>query len=220
MEKEVFDFLKRLEKNNNRDWFKDHKSDFENAKNLANNLFNKMYVTISEIDELEPLKIFRIYKDVRFSADKTPYKTHFSAQMGRLKPHNRGGCYLQIQPGNSFLAIGFWEPNKEDLFRIRKEFELDDAFEKVLSNTTLKKVFPDLIGEELKTAPKGFDKMHERIHLIRKKQFLLIRNFSDEEVLNENFLSTIVKSYSAAKPFVTYFTNILTTNLNGESIFD
>ena len=216
MEQMVFDFLTRLEKNNNRDWFKDHKAEFELAKAKADHFFREMYVSLSEMDELEPLKIFRIYKDVRFSADKTPYKTHFSAQMGRLKPHDRGGCYLQLQPENSFLAIGFWEPNKEDLFRIRKEFELDDEFENILKEASLKEVFSTLVGDELKTAPKGFDKTHERIHLIRKKQFLLIRNFSDKEVMDKDFNQTICKSYAAAKPFVNYFTNVLTTNLNGE----
>src|SRR5690554_7274707 len=116
------------------------------------------------------MKMYRIYRDVRFSGDKTPYKTHFAMYAGRLKSDYRGGYYLHIEPGNSFLGIGFWNPEKEDLLRIRKEIELDDELQTILNNKEIRSTFETIVGDEVKTAPKGFDKNHERIHLIKKKQ--------------------------------------------------
>ena len=105
----------------------------------------------------------------------------------------RGGYYLHIEPGASFVGGGFWEPNKEDLFRIRKEIELDASeLRQIINQSTFKKYFGTLEGEELKTDPRDFDKMHPDIDIIRKKQFLVTRSFSDKEVtmpasINANF---------------------------------
>ena len=141
MEKEVVLFLDQLSKNNNREWFTENKKMFENAKNKAHSVFQNIYDQFKNIDELEPLKMYRIYRDVRFSVDKTPYKNHFSMFAGRLKPDFRGGYYLHIQPGNSFIGIGFFEPEKDDLLRIRKEIELDDELQQILDSKKVKEVF-------------------------------------------------------------------------------
>ena len=124
-EKSSFQYLKDLKKNNNRDWFAEHKPRFVEAQNNAKAFYGAIQDNLNVHDEIEKLKIFRIYRDVRFSKDKTPYKPHFAGSFSRLGKHLRGGYYLRIRPGESFLAGGFWEPNKEDLFRIRKEIELD-----------------------------------------------------------------------------------------------
>lgn len=218
MEKAVLRFLNDLEKNNNREWFKEHKDDFDLAKGQADHLFAKVYEGLGKSDVLEPLKIFRIYRDVRFSKDKAPYKNHFSVYIGRLKPDYRGGYYLHIEPGKSFLGLGFWEPNKEDLYRIRKEIELDDELELILNSEEIKSTFGALFGDELKTAPKGFDKDQERIGLIRKKQFLLKHDFSDAEVLHADFSNRVVELFLTGKPFMDYMTDVLLTNLNGERL--
>ncbi|MBA5793221.1 DUF2461 domain-containing protein [Flavobacterium sp. xlx-214] len=218
MEKKVLDFLKKLEKNNNREWFQDNKTIFEDSKQSADVAFQEVYKKLSSSDELSPLKIYRIYRDVRFSTDKTPYKNHFSMYVGRQQPDNRGGYYLHIQPGESFIGVGFFGPNKEDLLRIRKEIELDDELQQILQSKEIKKTFGDLVGEEVKTAPKGFNKEHERINLIKKKQFLLIHKLSDEDVLSKDFTDKVVTVFKASRPFVNYITDVLLTNLNGEKI--
>lgn len=213
---QVLDFIKKLEKNNNREWFVENKKSFEEAKEVAAGLFNAVYNELKPADHLEPLKIYRIYRDVRFSADKTPYKNHISMYMGRLQPDYRGGYYLHIEPGKSFIGVGFFDPNKEDLLRIRKEIELDDELETILNSKDIKTTFGTLEGDEVKTAPKGFDKTHERIALLKKKQFLLIHKFTDKEVLSPDFYKEAAKVFKKSRPFVDYMTDVLLTNLNGE----
>lgn len=215
----ITNFLKQLEKNNNRDWFNTHKNEFDTAKAEADLIFNAIYQELSKKEELEPLKIYRIYRDVRFSNDKTPYKIHFSAQSGRKKPHNRGGYYFHIQPNHNFIGIGFWGPERDDLIRIRKDIEVSDELEKILQSKTLIKEFGEMQGEEVKSAPKGFSKDHERIALLRKKQYLFIKNFTDEEVLAEDFPKKVAKSIQVLQPFLNYMTEVLTTDENGQPLF-
>ncbi|MFV0171587.1 DUF2461 domain-containing protein [Empedobacter falsenii] len=215
----ITNFLKQLEKNNNRDWFNTHKNEFDTAKAEADLIFNAIYQELSKKEELEPLKIYRIYRDVRFSNDKTPYKIHFSAQSGRKKPHNRGGYYFHIQPNHNFIGIGFWGPERDDLLRIRKDIEVSDELEKILQSKTLIKEFGEMQGEEVKSAPKGFSKDHERIALLRKKQYLFIKNFTDEEVLAEDFPKKVAKSIQVLQPFLDYMTEVLTTDENGQPLF-
>ncbi|MFV0163234.1 DUF2461 domain-containing protein [Empedobacter falsenii] len=215
----ITNFLKQLEKNNNRDWFNTHKNEFDTAKAEADLIFNAIYQELSKKEELEPLKIYRIYRDVRFSNDKTPYKIHFSAQSGRKKPHNRGGYYFHIQPNHNFIGVGFWGPERDDLLRIRKDIEVSDELEKILQSKTLIKEFGEMQGEEVKSAPKGFSKDHERIALLRKKQYLFIKNFTDEEVLAEDFPKKVAKSIQVLQPFLNYMTEVLTTDENGQPLF-
>jgi len=165
--------------------------------------------------------MFRIYRDVRFSHDKTPYKTHFAGSFSRSGARLRGGYYLRIKPGESFVATGFWDPNKEDLLRLRKELELDASdFRKVIEDKKFKKIWGELQGDQVKTAPKGFNKEHENIDLIKKKQFIFVRNFTDNEVLADDFGKKVGASFKAIRPYFDLMSDILTTNLNGESILD
>lgn len=212
----VLDYINKLQQNNNREWFTENKKSFEDAKETASSLFNAVYNELKSSDHLEPLKIYRIYRDVRFSSDKTPYKNHFSMFMSRSQPDFRGGYYLHIESGKSFIGVGFFDPNKEDLLRIRKEIELDDELETILNSKDIKATFGTLEGDEVKTAPKGFDKTHERIALLRKKQFLLIHKFTDKEVLSPDFYKEAAKVFKKSRPFVDYMTDVLLTNLNGE----
>src|SRR5690554_4753784 len=104
MQQQVLDFLEDLAKNNNKVWFDEQKEQFESAKEAALESFNSIYMELAQNDFLEPMKMYRIYRDLRFSKDKTPYKQHFAMYAGRLKPNYRGGYYLHIQPNNSFLG--------------------------------------------------------------------------------------------------------------------
>lgn len=220
LKKSTFQFLKDLKQNNDREWFQEHKNIFTEAQNDAKSFYHEILNNLNKHDEIEKFKLFRIYRDVRFSKDKTPYKPHFAGSYSRLGKELRGGYYLRLKPNETFLAGGFWEPNKEDLFRIRKEFEYDDKeIRKIISNKKFKQIFGGTLeGEELKTAPKGFDKEHPAIDLIRKKAFIAIRKFTDEEVLSPNFMEEVDDSFKALRPYFDYMSEVLTTNLNGESL--
>ncbi|WP_405567640.1 DUF2461 domain-containing protein [Polaribacter sp. Asnod6-C07] len=221
LEKSTFQFLKDLHINNNRDWFAEHKPKYTEAQQNAKSVFLAINDRLSEHDEIEKSKMMRIYRDVRFSDDKTPYKAHFANSYSRLGKELRGGYFLRIRPGESFLAGGFWEPNKDDLFRIRKEIEQDASeIKEILEDATYQKHFGNKFDSfsELKTAPRGFDKAHPDIDLLRKKGFIATKNFTDAEVLSEDFIDQVDESFKALRPFFNLFSDILTTNLNGESL--
>ena len=219
--KEVFLFLKELEQNNTREWFTENKDRFKELQSSVKDVLGVLMEKMKRHDDIEKMKMFRIYRDVRFSKNKTPYKTHMAGSYARAGARLRGGYYVHIAPGESFIATGFWNPEKEDLLRIRKELELDaEEFKAVIYDPKFKEIWGNLVGEELKTAPKGFDKEHPDIALIRKKQFIFIRKFTDKEVLSKDFVNTVDESFKAIRPYFDLMSDILTTNLNGESLLD
>ncbi len=219
----LFAYFKRLEKNNNRDWFNENKQEFKTIEKDVKLFYKALFDTLNTHDEIDKLKVFRIYRDVRFSKNKLPYKTHFGGAFNRVKPRLRGGYYLHIQPNNeSFIATGFWEPAKEDLLRIRREFEMDDSeIRAILENKKFNTVWGNTFeGDEVKTAPRGFDKTHKSIDLIKKKQYIFTRKFTDKEVLDIDFINKVDKSFKAVRPFFDYMSDVLTTDLNGVSLLD
>jgi uncharacterized protein (TIGR02453 family) len=213
-------FFKKLKKNNNRDWFTENKPKFKELELEIKTFGEELKDRLNEFDNVDRFKLFRIYRDIRFSKDKTPFKTHFGLYWNRLKPRLRGGYYLHISPNNNFLACGFWDPNPKDLYRIRKEF-LHDAneFRKILKSKEIYSNWGNLEGTELKTAPRNFDKNHPDIDLIRKKQFVFKIKYSDKEVLEKRFIDKIELSLKAIRPFLNYMTDVLTTDENGESLY-
>lgn len=216
-----FDFLNQLESNNNREWFTEHKEDFDVVFAEVKAFFKIVHDEMAVLDAIERFHVHRIYRDVRFSKDKTPYKTYFGLHLGRKKPLLRGGYYLNIEPGRSFVGGGFWEPNKDDLNRIRKEIEFDDTeLRALITAPEFVNYFGGLTGEELKTAPRGFDKEHPAIDLLRKKQFLVMRSFTDEEVLDPFFMKEVIATFKVMRPFFDYMSMVLTTNANGEPLFE
>jgi len=218
----IFKFLTDLENNNTREWFAENKDYYLKEEEKIKEFFTAINEKLSAIDNISGMKAYRIYRDIRFSKDKTPYKTYRSCSYKRATDALRGGYHLEITPGGSFLATGFWQPNKEDLFRIRKELELDgDTITEILNTKDIKETFGGLYkGQSLKKAPKGFDKNHPNINLINKKDFILMRRFTNKEVLDKNFYKTVLNSFETIRPFFNYMSNILTTNLNGESLIE
>jgi uncharacterized protein (TIGR02453 family) len=217
--KEVFSFLNRLKNNNHRNWFDAHKSEFKQIDDALKEFYTFVVEDLNVSDTIDKMKIFRIYRDVRFSKDKTPYNTHRSVSFSRATESLRGGYYLKIAPGESRMAGGFFQPNPVDLKRIRKEFETDDQeIREIINDSTFTKMFVSLEGDEVKTAPRGFDIEHPAIDLIRKKSFLAVRRFTDEEVLSANFRQELKESYLALRPFFDYMSAVLTTDLNGVSL--
>jgi uncharacterized protein (TIGR02453 family) len=223
--KSNLDFIRKLKKNNNREWFNKNKDwylrEHQNTIDFADALIDEL----NKYDEIETpsgkRSLFRIYRDVRFGKDKSPYKANWSGSLKRATPFRRGGYYFSIAPGNSYAAGGFWGPNPGDLALIRGHISRDDiGLREVIADRSFKKTFGELAGEKVKTAPKGYSKDHPAIDLLRYKQFLVSHKFSDEEVLAPDFQKKVAKVYLAMHPFFDYMSEILTTDLNGISLVD
>lgn len=214
-------FLKDLSANNNREWFQANKARYEAALANMKQFAQAVENVLEETDLLETATLFRIYRDVRFSKDKSPYKNNFGLGLSRATKRLRGGYYLQVEPGASFVGGGFWQPNAEDLKRIRAEFAMDDQpIREIMADARFQQYFGMLQGEELKTAPSGIDKNHPAIDLLRKKGFVVKRNFTDEQVTSDQFLQEVNQSFQAMRPYFDYMSMVLTTDLNGERLLE
>ena len=217
--KNIFTFLNALKNNNERQWFKENISTFRTAESEVKLFYSQLYDQLNQLDSIDNFKVFRIYRDIRFSKNKTPYKTHFGMAFHREKPALRGGYYIHIEPNNSFLGVGFWGPSPKDLYRIRKELEADaDELREIINKPTFKKYWGILKGDELKTAPKGFNKTHANIDLIKKKQYTFYKEITDEELVSDDFSVLLEDHFKHIRPYFDYMSNLLTTNLNGESL--
>lgn len=220
----TFTFLGDLSQNNHREWFQENKSHYEAAHQEMIRFAEDLLMEMGQHDHLVEMtgkkSLFRIYRDVRFSKNKVPYKTHWAGQMKRATEALRGGYYYHLAPGNqSFLAGGFWAPDKDDLKRIRQEIEADDQpLRDIIADDRFVELFGELQGDELKTAPKGFNKEHPAIDLIRKKQFIVTRKFTDEEAMADDFIQEVVATFRGMRPFFDYMSEVLTTDSNGVSI--
>src|ERR1044072_423716 len=218
--KSGFDYLQKLKKNNHRDWFNDNKAAYQKELEQVELFAEALLHELNKHDEIETpsgkKSLHRIYRDIRFSNEKTPYKTNWSGNFKRATKYRRGGYYFHLEPGNSYLAGGFWAPNAPDIKRIRDEIAFDAApLRKILKSKTFINTFGTLQGEQLKTAPKGFEAGHEAIDLLRYKQFLLIRRFADKEVLSDRFLNQASSTFKNMRPFFDYMSEVLTTDTNG-----
>ena len=219
IDSKVFKFLNDIKSNNNREWFNTNKQRYTRSLEQIKNSIVKLVELMNSHDKIENYKIFRIYRDVRFSKNKTPYKNNFGISLVREKPMSRGGYYFHIEPSNSFSAVGFWQPEKDDLFRIRKEIDLDGKeFSDVISSKLITKKWGNLIGDSLKSCPRGFSKDHEYISLLRRKSFLFKKNYTDQEVVSKDFIDKLNQDFLVTRIFLDYMSNVLTTDLNGISL--
>jgi uncharacterized protein (TIGR02453 family) len=223
IKKSNLEFLKLIKKNNDRDWFNAHKDRYLTEMHDIELFADALLMEMNKHDVIETpsgkKNLHRIYRDVRFSKIKTPYNTHWGGSFKRATKFRRGSYYFHFEPGNSFVAGGFWGPEPNDLKRIRDEFSYDSkSFRAILKNKNFVKTFGTLIGEQIKTTPKGFNADDKAIDLLRYKQFLLIKNFSDKEVLSPDFLKTLNATFIHMRPFLDYMSDVLTTDVNGISI--
>ncbi|MGN6421518.1 MAG: DUF2461 domain-containing protein [Pseudobacter sp.] len=214
-------FLTALKKNNNKEWFQLHKAEFQREQEIIVNFADALLLELSKHDLIDTTSgkasLHRIYRDIRFSQNKTPYKNNWSGGFKRATKFRRGGYYYNIEPGNSFIAGGFWGPVPADLKRIREDIAFDDQpLRKIVSSKSFKTTFGTLKGEQLKSTPKGFDAAHESIDLLRYKQFLLIRPFTDEEVLSAGFVKAADQTFRHMRPFFDYMSELLSSDANGE----
>ena len=221
--KPVFNFLVSLKEHNDRVWFNDHKKLYEKSHLIMIDFAESVLNEMSKHDDIETASgkksLFRIYRDVRFSKDKKPYKTSWSGSFKRATNTLRGGYYYHIEPGNTYIAGGFFGPNAVDLKHIRNHIDQDDApLREILESKSVKSYFGSLIGEQVKTAPKGFDRDHASIDLLRFKQFYLKHQFSNQEVLLSDFHKNMSDGFQRLRPFFDVMSEILTTDLNGISL--
>ncbi len=204
----IFTFLKNLALNNNKIWFEENKEDYLQAKSDFEAYIEKLIGIVQQIDPKigHPHAkecIFRIYRDVRFSKDKQPYKNNFGAYIshgGRKSPY--AGYYLHIEPDNSFLGGGEYCPGPPELKAIRQHI-IDNSkeYKTIIENTAFKKVFPEILGEKLKTAPKGFPKDDPNIELIKPKSYTLLLHLDDKTIQSPNIEEKIIKTFSLMKPY-------------------
>ena len=223
--KSTLSFLKSLKNNNNREWFTENKPVFQAENEHFISFADDVLSEINKFDNIETQSgkksVFRIYRDVRFSKNKTPYKSHFSGSLKRATKLLRGGYYFHIEPNNSFIGGGFWGPNPKDLLRIRKEIA-DDASElrEIINDKNFIKIFGELEGDKVKTAPRGFDKNHADLDLLQYKQYVISKKFSDKEILDPDFHLKVVETFKAMRPFFDYMSAVLTTDENGIPLFE
>lgn len=204
----TFDFLRALKENNNREWFNAKKDAYEEAKTNIENFIQSLIHKLADFDPHIEKSIsakqclFRIYRDVRFSKDKSPYKTWFAAGIS-LDGRKLDGpeYYIHLEPANSFIAVGYWRPKKEHLELIRQEIDYNlSAFEKALEegNWTV----DDLSKEDkLKRPPAGYSDEHEAIELIKLKSFIIYKPLHDDQVLKPFALEDIIKIFRQTLAF-------------------
>lgn len=210
-------FLRTLKKNNNKEWFDTHKTQYLQAKE---NIETVVGNTLKELCKIEKRFagqthkdcIFRIYRDVRFSKDKTPYKSNMGASfnIGGKKAMN-AGYYLHIEPGKSFFGGGLWMPPGDILKKIRQEIDYNGKqFQKILSEKTLTKYYGELSQEyKLKTNPSGYTKDHPMIEHLKLNSFILWHDFTDKEIQSKNFTKEVAKAAKIMKPFLNFLNQAL-----------
>jgi len=206
----TLDFLKDLAKNNNRDWFAENRKQYEAAKREFESLTADLIKGVSAFAPLPNTQpkdcIFRINRDVRFSKDKSPYKQWFSAALGPGGRHSgRTDFYLHIQAGESFLGAGMWAPEPKHLAKFRQEIDFNPQVLKgIIEAPDFRAYFPEISGESLKRAPKGYVEEHPDIALMKRKQLFFMHKYTDEEVMSPHFAAAVVKGCQLIKPYCDY----------------
>lgn len=205
---QILKFLKDIAKNNNRDWFEKNKAKYLNAKTQFEDFLESFHTELVKVDErlasLNPRKQgFRIYRDVRFSKDKRPYKVNMGAGFSPGgKMVQEPGFYVHIEPGKSFIAAGIYMPDSANLAKIRQEIDYSSKeFLKILNDKRFTKYFSGLDDfDRVKTAPKGYPKDHPQIELLKNKSFITSHSFSDAEVKDKKFVKQLAEVCKAVKP--------------------
>ncbi len=209
---QTLDFLKKIKKNNNKEWFEKNKPVYLKSKEEYELVVQQVINNIAKFDPkvagLEAAKTtFRIYKDVRFSKDKTPYKSNFGASINPGgKKSDIPGYYMHAEPGNSFLAGGCFMPMPDKLAAIRQEIDYNFAdFKKILASKDFKKYFTDISDEgKLVNPPKGYDKENPAVEILKNKHFIVVHNFDDKILLSKDFPKYAATVFKAMHPFILF----------------
>ncbi|MFC5282350.1 DUF2461 domain-containing protein [Pedobacter alpinus] len=208
--KETLEFLSLLSENNNREWFQEHKETYLKAKDNVDAFAQQVIDGFREIEPQIPgeltgkKSVMRIYRDVRFSKNKSPYKLNFAFYISlSAKGVHSPGYYVQLQPGNSFIAGGMWMPDAPHLKSIRQEIDYNgDDLLAILDSKSFKTYFKDGLSEEdkLKTTPKGYDADHPNIELLKLKSFTVSYPIKDEALYNKGIISEVINCFKEIMP--------------------
>jgi uncharacterized protein (TIGR02453 family) len=207
----VINFAKSLKQNNNREWFKAHRPQYDEARMHFEDYVGTLIEALAPTEGLGDLSpkdcIFRIYRDLRFSKDKTPYKPYMSAYIapgGRKS--RRFGYYVHIEADdNSIIAGGLHDPDPQLLGAWRASIDRDAShFKKITNTASFRKYFGAVQGDSLKTAPRGYPKDHPEIELLRLKQVTVSRKMSDTQVISPRMIEETLDTFKAMKPFLAY----------------
>lgn len=217
LKKDTLDFLKTLKGNNSREWFSENKGWYDRARADFERLVGEVIKAISSFDSeiglLEPKKcIFRIYRDVRFSTDKSPYKTHFGAV---FTPRNLGkssGYYLHIDPAESFVSCGHYMLMPDQLKKMRQGIYSDfEYFREILNEKHFKKEIGDLYRDDdmLKRVPNGFDKDHPSAEYMKLKHFYALKPLTEDRLLSDDLVPYIKDIYKLMQPLSKFLNDVL-----------
>ena len=213
----ITDFLESLKKNNNREWFEKNKSWYDEAKKEFDNFTAKLITVVGKIDKdiayLEPKECtFRIYRDIRFSPDKTPYKTNFGAYLVKGgKKSNFAGYYFHIEPGSNMLAGGIYMPMPDILKKLRMEiYENIDEFLEIVENPTFIKHFGQIDDDaKLKSPPKDFPNDFPHIEYLKFKNYSVAKNLSSQMIHSNKLMDEVITVYTVLKPLNKFLNNAL-----------
>lgn len=214
---ETLQFLENLAINNNKTWFDANRKTYDIARKNYEGFAEELIKRIAEFDDLGDLKLkdamFRINRDVRFSADKSPYKRNFSSVVVKGgRKAIRAPYYFHLQPESSFLGGGFWGPEPATLAIIRQELDYNsDRFLEIINLPEFKKLFPVLGGEKLTRPPKGYEAENPMIEFIKHKSIVTIFNYSNKEVTSVGFVKTLAHHCQVMKPFLDFLNEPLNT---------
>lgn len=205
-------FLEKLSKNNNKSWFDKHRDSYTSAKedyeSLVGDIIDALSLTESVFKEQKAKDcIFRIFRDVRFSKDKTPYKANFGAFFSRGGRKFPGaGYYLHIEPGGkSFVGGGLWMPEPSILKAVRQEIDYNfKEFNAIIAEKKFKKLFKQVSGEQLKTLPLGYTADNPAIEYLKMKSFTVGHNIPDADITGKNFAKKVVEIFNTMKPFIDF----------------
>jgi uncharacterized protein (TIGR02453 family) len=210
--KTTFEFLKDLQPNNNKVWFDANRKRYQEARSIFEELIGDIMRQFDSVEDLGNTSVkeclYRFNRDIRFSKDKSPYNTHMGALIARggRKSLERS-YYIQIAPGESFIAGGTYAPSPQELQKIRTAVaDNPQKLTRILADKEFVRDFGNLYGEKLKSAPKGYSSDHPAIELLKYKQFLALHKLTDEQILSDNPVSHIINVCKVLKPFVGYFT--------------
>jgi uncharacterized protein (TIGR02453 family) len=214
MEASTLKFLRNLKKNNNKGWFDKNRPVYEAARadfeKFVQQVIDKHSQKDKDLQDLIAKKcMFRINRDVRFSKDKSPYKKNFAASMDKGgKNSGLAGYYFHLEPGNSFLGAGIWQPTPPSLKKIRQEIDYcADELKGILESKKFKSVFSELYkGEDvqLKKVPAGFEKDNPAAEYLRFRSWMVLRYLTDEEITGKNLLKITLTAYELAEPFIKF----------------
>ena len=207
----VFEFLHKLNENNNRDWFNENRKMYEEARKVVEQFVDHLIPNVNKFDTsvgnlTAKLTMFRIFRDVRFSKDKTPYKTYFGAFIapgGRKS--EKAGYYLHLAPGGSFIGGGSHNPRGESLKKIRSEIYYNTAeYKKILVRKAFKDAFGEMTGEKLIRPPVGFPKDFADIELLKFKTFTVFQNIDEEQAQSTGFDQYVIEKFKTMSPFIKF----------------